>query len=377
MNILYICSEYPPFSPAGIGTVTQILAEGMVELGHTVHIAGVYGTINSDVHDLVSGVLVHRLRQPGGRLRDIKARVKLFTFVKKLARAETIDLIETPDYLGLTAFWFGKLPPILVRLHGSGTHLSNVNGLKPSIRLKLLEKSGLNKAVALVSVSKYAAKQALNIFNIHNKEIQIIYNSTRTPKCPVLMERDPENVIFTGTLMRLKGIFSLIEAWNKVAEQYRTAKLNVYGKDSLSEKGESVRAILERMLKPSIRHTVTFHGHIDRNSLINELSHAGIAVFPSFSESLAMAPLEAMATGCPTISSKLASGPEVIDDGIDGLLVNPSDPDEIAQAILRLLNDTNLASELGKRGFEKVKDKFNTEKIILQNEAVYKRFAGK
>jgi glycosyltransferase involved in cell wall biosynthesis len=373
MNILYICNEYPPLPHGGIGTVTQILAEGMASLGHKVHVAGVFANINADSRELVSDVMIHRLKQYSGRFKDTKSRFKLYLYVKKLMKTEKIDVIEAPDFMGPTAFWLGKLPPVIIRLHGSATYLANEKKNVPSKPLFYVEKNALIRATAIISVSNYIATQTLNLFNLSRKEIHNIYNSTSLPAQLPKANRDSKKVIFSGTLMRLKGIFSLIEAWNKVALQYGSAELDIYGKDSLNECGESVQAVLEKMLNPSIRHTVTFHGHINRKVLIEKLSHAGIAVFPSFSEALAMAPLEAMATGCPTISSKLASGPEVIENGIDGLLIDPSNPDELAEAILKLLHDKNLALKLGIKGYEKVKEKFNIKDIILQNESFYNK----
>ena len=375
MNILYICSEYPPFAHGGIGTVTQILAEGMAGLGHKVHVAGVYGDINSDTHDLVSGVLVHRLRCPDGRFKNMKARIKLFAFVKKLIRTECIDIIEAPDYLGPTAFWFGNLPPVIVRLHGTETYFQNELGKTPPRVLRLFEGLCLRKSDVLISVSNYVAKQTKKIFNLEKREIHTIYNSVQVRGLAEQTRRDSQNVIFTGTLMRKKGVFSLIEAWNKVAQEHVTAKLNIYGKDSIDGKGESVQALLEKTLNPLVRHTVTFHGHVDRDLLIDEILHAGIAVFPSLSESLGMAPIETMSTGCPTIFSKKSAGPEIITDNVDGLLVDPNNSDEISNALLKLLKNPELASELGKKGFEKVKKKFNAETIIFQNETFYRQIA--
>jgi glycosyltransferase involved in cell wall biosynthesis len=378
MNILYICSEYPPCpTQGGIGTVTQILAEGMAKLGHKVHVAGIYSDITKNRQELVSDVVIHRLKHYTGVLKDSKARIKLFFYIKKLIKKERIDLIEAHDFMGPTAFWYGKLPPVVIRLHGSVTYFTRETNGTPSKQLFFFEKNALIRATALISVSNYVATFTRNVFNLHKKNIQNIYNAIQISSKPVFTGRDPQNVIFSGTLMRKKGVFTLIEAWNKVALQYGSAKLDIYGKDSLNENGESIQALLEKMLIPSIRHTATFHGRVDRNILLEKLSHAGIAVFPSFSEALAMAPLEAMATGCPTISSKLASGPEVIENGIDGLLIDPSNPDELSEAILSLLKDSKMASEIGKTGYQKVKTKFNIEEIILQNESFYKKITDK
>ncbi len=66
-------------------------------------------------------------------------------------------------------------------------------------------------------------------------------------------------------------------------------------------------------------------------------------MFPSYAEAFALAPLEAMAAGCPTVYSQRGSGPELIENNRDGLLVEPDQPGEIAETIIRVLEDNNLA----------------------------------
>lgn len=85
--------------------------------------------------------------------------------------------------------------------------------------------------------------------------------------------------------------------------------------------------------------SIHFHGHVERAELVAALQRAGLDVFPSSAEAFALAPLEAMAYGCPTIYSQRGSGPELIENGRDGLLIEPDQPHEIAGAIVRVLTD--------------------------------------
>ena len=87
-----------------------------------------------------------------------------------------------------------------------------------------------------------------------------------------------------------------------------------------------MRAALEQRLDgfaPSVR----FHGAVPHPVVLSALASARVAVFPSFAEAFGLAPLEAMAHACPTIFSRRGSGPELICDGRDGLLVDPSNPE--------------------------------------------------
>jgi glycosyltransferase involved in cell wall biosynthesis len=118
--------------------------------------------------------------------------------------------------------------------------------------------------------------------------------------------------------------------------------------------------------------SVVFHGHVPRRVLLDALSTARVAVFPSYGETFGMAPVEAMHCGCPTVYTKLPPGPEVCRDGIDGLLVDPDEPEEIARAILRLLTDDRLANELSGAGERRVRNKFSLAAAISTNESFYR-----
>ncbi len=83
-----------------------------------------------------------------------------------------------------------------------------------------------------------------------------------------------------------------------------------------------------------------------------------MAVFPSYAEAFAIAPLEAMAWGCPTIYSQRGSGPELIRHGDDGWLVDPDQTSDLSQAISRLLKDDVLANRLGTQGRRRIEERF-------------------
>lgn len=74
--------------------------------------------------------------------------------------------------------------------------------------------------------------------------------------------------------------------------------------------------------------------------------------------------MEAMAKEIPTISTKLVGIPELIEDGVNGLLVSPNNAQELAEAIERIKNDKDFAERIRKKGREKVMDKFNVKKNV-------------
>jgi glycosyltransferase involved in cell wall biosynthesis len=176
-------------------------------------------------------------------------------------------------------------------------------------------------------------------------------------------------VVFTGTLAPKKGIQSLIRAWPLVREGCSDAVLHVYGKDGRTQCGEPMRENLEQELEGDT--SVRFYGHVPHEVLFEALAAAAVAVFPSYSEAFGIAPLESMAHGCATVYTRCGSGPELIHDGVDGLLIDPADPKDIAQAIRRLLADPELAARLGAAGRQRVFREFACEVQVRRNEEYY------
>jgi glycosyltransferase involved in cell wall biosynthesis len=117
--------------------------------------------------------------------------------------------------------------------------------------------------------------------------------------------------------------------------------------------------------------SVHFHGHVPLDELLAEFQTARLAVLPSYAEGFALTPLHAMAAACPTVYTRRGSGPELIEDGKNGLLIDPARPHEIAEAILRLLEDDELADRLGHAGRRHIEENFSLEPILRQNETFY------
>src|ERR1700737_1388906 len=134
-----------------------------------------------------------------------------------------------------------------------------------------------------------------------------------------------------------------------------------------------MKEFLQSKLSGSVAGSIFFHGHVPLDELLAEFQTARLTVLPSFAEGFALTPLHAMAAGCPTVYTRRGSGPELIEDGKNGLLIDPARPHEIAQAILRLLRDDDLADRLGRAGRRHIEENFSLGTIIKQNEIFYEQ----
>jgi glycosyltransferase involved in cell wall biosynthesis len=211
------------------------------------------------------------------------------------------------------------------------------------------------------------------VFGIRQEPDAVIYNPVDLPDHLTGTGRDPNSVFFAGTLAEKKGVVSLVRAWPEVIKGFPGAVLHIWGKDGQAARGGSMREFLASILPPAIAGSVHFHGHVKLEELLDAFQTAGMAILPSYAEGFALTPLHAMAAGCPTIYTKRGSGPELIENGITGLLVDPDRPDEITRAILSLLQDPDLAARLGEKGRRHVEESFSLPVLIAKNEDFYSR----
>ena len=369
MRICYICSEYPPVSHGGIGTMTQMLARFLVRGGYQVRVAGVYG-LDAGRVDEDQGVEIYRLRQGPSWLWPV-TRYRLFQIVAGWARKREIDLIEAPDYEGWVAGWPALPIPVVVRMHGSSTYFADELRSTIDRTTFSLERAGLRRADFICSVSKYTAERSQSLFRL-SSPLVVLYNVVEIPSRLPDWEHRREQVIFSGTLTQKKGVLPLIEAWSSVRRVCSNAELHIFGRDGITQDGQSMKAYLLSRLTPDARQSVHFHGQVTREEVLQALHVARVAVFPSYSEAFAMAPMEAMAQGCPTIYTRRASGPELIENERDGLLVDPSNTAEIVQAVVRLLTDHHFAKRLGEGGYKSIQQRFSASTIMKQNEDFYR-----
>jgi len=372
MRICFLCEGYPPAGHGGIGTFTQTLARALVRAGHQVRVIGRHSrSLPGEDYEEDQGVRVWRLRRPAQLLDRARIRYELFRTVSRWSRSGKIDLVEAPDCAGWVAGWPQLPVPVIVRLHGSLTYLAAELGQSVERTAFLLEWAAFRRADFWCSVSRYAAHKTQQLFGLRGDKPVILYNAVdvRPEKLPPA--RSKNQIVFTGGLKVNKGILSLIDAWPRVIAVRPEADLHIFGRDRLTDDGQSMQGRLLSRLDPEIGKSVHFHGFGDRRQIFHALQAARLAVFPSYAEAFAQAPMEAMACGCPTIYTRHTSGPELIDHNQNGWLVDPGQPNEIAEGIIRLLADDDLANRLGAAGRKRIEESFSTGSMVGPNEAFY------
>lgn len=370
MKIAFICNEYPPEKCGGIGIFTRELANALVENGYQVTVIGVYPNIQDDIFEELNGVNVLRLATTKGRFGYYGGRLKLFKKVKQLIKRNQIDIIEVPDFEGNCAFW-PKLPiPVIVRLHGSLTYFADEMKQTVSRNTRRLELSTLRRADVIVSVSKYTADKTRELFKL-DKPIEVIHNAVALPeeyRCKTSY-KNTDIVSFSGSLIEKKGVFSLAKAWPKVQKQYPNVQLLMIGKDVVTQ-GQSAQSKILSLAR-GYADSIKFTGHISKQEMEDLLVKSDLAIYPSYSESFGLAPIEAMALGLPVIYTQRSCGPEIA-SGCEGVkLIDPDNTNEIAATICNLLESESKREIMGRANRKKVEDDFTLSSNTLENINLY------
>jgi glycosyltransferase involved in cell wall biosynthesis len=374
VKICFVCNEYPPGLYGGVGVVTRVMARALVAAGHPVRVIGMYQAARmGKQREMDEGVEVHRIEVPAGPLGWARGRYAVFQRVREWAEQGEISLVEVPDVAGMAAHWPALPVPVVTRLHGSLTYFQAEEGKTAPWSLRHLEGAGLRRADGIASTSRYTADRTQELFGLRGaaaQAVEVLYNVIDAPPEFHAGPRAARRVVYSGTLAKKKGVIQLAQAWAAVRARVPDAELHLYGKDG-SHEGGSMQAHLESLAGPESG--VTFHSHVQRPELIEALKTATCAVFPSFAEAFALAPLEAMAFGCPTIGSRMHSGPELITHGVDGLLVDPNHPSAISEAILDLLLHQDRASAMAEAGWRSVSRRFALDALLPRNTDFYRR----
>lgn len=212
----------------------------------------------------------------------------------------------------------------------------------------------INSADQVIAVSAASAGQIRKI--APNAKISVIPNAIDTtvfdsPPRSAPAGREPVRVLFVGATGRLKGERDLLAAVAAIRHKKPDLKVSLLGYGA-----ENLRAIGEEL---KIGEFIEFAGVVSLEERIGFFKKADIFVLPTYAEAMPMSVIEAMAAGLPVISTRVGGIPELITDGVDGLLVAPGDVPALAQKIYFLVNDPEKRAELGEKAGQKARQQMD------------------
>lgn len=171
-----------------------------------------------------------------------------------------------------------------------------------------------------------------------------------------------------GRLVKIKGIDILLKAWQEIMKAHENAVLLIVGDGPM-------RDDLKRMAEDlGVDSSVKFSGWQD--DIRGFLAISDIFVLPSLQEGLANSLLEAMSFGLPVVGTRISGTEDVIQDGVNGLLVDPKDFEGLASAVRSLIRDREQAAMLGRRALETIKERYSIEKIYPVYIDLYNSLCG-
>jgi len=208
-------------------------------------------------------------------------------------------------------------------------------------------------------------KRVLSNF-VEKEKIEVIPFGVDVEKFKYTPPSKEPNILTVGYHIKRKGFDYLIRAMVDVVIEFKDAKLHIVGHGPQTSN-------LKRLVKElNLTKNVIFHGRVSDERLLQLYEHCRIFCHPSLSEAFSPVRLEAMASGKPIVATTSATGvEEMIENGKTGFLVPPADSEALADAILKLLSDYDLACRMGKKAREIVEEKYDWNIVAEKYYNVY------
>ncbi len=239
------------------------------------------------------------------------------------------------------------------------------------LNFKLLTAITLKDADAVIAQTNYMEKELQpdrprNILVIPN-EIkterfeEIAYDGARRE---LEIDEDQKIILFVGRLHQVKGLEYLIEAISYVNQTEPNARLILAGDGPEKEKLERVASDL------GLSNRVSFSGWVANEHIPTYMVASDVFVLPSLSEGFPNVLLEAMAAGLPIVATNVSGIPSIVDNGINGFVVEPRNPAQIAARIVSILSDRELVLRISGNNRKKAQ-RYSWDHVITDLEGVY------
>lgn len=371
MKIVFV-SEWDPLT-GGAFTVANNLINKMLKLKYSLDIHVVsFGNENKLVHK--DGYKIHFIKNLDFPTARYWYRPNLLKNKIVEINPDLIHLNHTyPPYSFIT-----QLPiPCIITVHGlTSLRVKRVYTknsrllLKTFFKFKMFEpyfeKKALQSATSIIPVSLWMKSQIDDIIGLDSKTV-FIPNGIDYEKYCANESSDNlihPSILFVGRLIEIKGVDILIKALSIVKTSYPKIHLYVGGDGNQCK---NLRLLTSEL---DLINNITFLNFMPENEVIQMLSSADIFVLPSRFENAPMALMEALASGVPVIASNVGGIPHILDNGRIGILFQSENPEDLAQKIIKLLNDPKFGERLSGIGKEMLKE-YSWDMIVEKTVDLY------
>lgn len=399
LRVCLVSEEYPPeTATGGIGTYTKLLAEGLSRGGHDVVVLTRAGVVPSTTTS--GGVTVHRLLPAPFSLvpRPVRTRltrtVGIAAWSVAVRRALTalmkqcpIDVVESPEYfaqsVALAPMLRRRLVPAVVKLHTPTYLCDQLNGIGSGSRRlddwfgERAERRATLAATLVTSPSSSLIEEVSERWGLDQSRTRVVPNPLDGDlfREVATVPRADDLVLYVGRLERRKGVDVLADAMSQVWRVRPGVRVRLVGWDQPSGVAGVTMAQKLRTAMGGVGVApgqLTIDAPVEREALPRVYAGAAVAVVPSLYENFPYTCLEAMASGCAVIGSRVGGIPEIIEDGVDGLLVEPGSSEEVARAIVRLADEPGLRARLAEKARDTVRERYSVEAVTAATLDVYR-----
>lgn len=400
MRIAYISYEYPPDTAfGGIGTYVYQVAKMMCQRGHEIEVF--CASLNRTITEVNEGITVHRVECTNRGVFNNK----VLSCFESSNEKKRFDIIESPEYFADGLAIKIKFPdiPLIVKLHTPGFLIKQVNYtyfgifnkakyiLSGLVRGKLYKpfwKSPVVETDPEYLITKLAdqihtpslalADIVSNKWNI--KRSQILHVPYPYIPCSDLLtipiNTGTNRITYVGRLEIRKGLVELSKAIVIVLKMRPSVKFRFVGSVQDSPVyGVDMKTYLLQKLKNN--HKSLEFCEVSSESIPGVYADTDICVFPSIWENFPNTCLEAMSAGRGIVASKNGGMADMLKDSPGGLLIDPINCNDIADSLIRLLDDKILRQELGKNARNKVLTNYNETTIGALMEKQYQSSLAK
>lgn len=382
MHIAFLTPEYPHSKiqhSGGLGTSIKNLVLALVEKGVKVTVF-VYGQPNTEVFE-ENGIVFHFIfNQKYSFATWFFYRKYVQKYINSVVKKEHIDLIEAPDWTGMTAFMSFTIP-LVIRFHGSDTYFCHIEKRKQKFKNRLFEMLAVRNAQGYIAPTKFAGEVSAQLFGLHKQQIKTIHHGLDltqfTNEHPSFFEKGL--LLYIGTIIRKKGVFELPEIFKKVRNQFPEATLVLIGGDSvdIATGNKSTWELVQQQFQENDLEHVSFLGKIPYIAVQDYIKKANVCVFPTYAETLGMVTIESMALQKAVVNSNIGWAQELMEDGKSGFLVHPSEHGVFADKIVHILKDASFTTTMGVKAREYVAKHFDINDKVTENINYYQQLIKK
>lgn len=201
-------------------------------------------------------------------------------------------------------------------------------------------------------------------------KVSVIFNPVQLPASVKRKVHTRPLLLFLGKMCRDKGNYDLLEALALLLPRFPDARLICAG----DGEAEGVMAYAKQI---GIAHAVETPGWVAGEAKDRLFSETDVFVLPSYFEGMPMSILESMAHAIPVVATPVGGIPEMMENGVEGFLVEPGDIKALTDALTQLLSDPERAKRMGEAGRHKAMTHFSAETVVRQLESLYRELGAK